>query len=179
MQDFTNDTIDTQQLPRFEEVALSPLHPSFIKIIWINIALIFVVIAILAALAIFFVEGTSEYLLHITIGYIVILLSTIIVQVINYRNRGFAFRKHDVIYRSGAIAITTTIIPYNRVQHVELHEGWISRFFGLAKIALYTAGGVSSDLKIPGIEKEHAEAIKQLLVGKIIEQEDIKQGDEE
>ncbi|KOS08187.1 hypothetical protein AM493_03685 [Flavobacterium akiainvivens] len=171
MQDFTNNTIDTTQLPRFEEVELSPLHQSYIKIIWINIAIVFGVVAILAGLAMYFVEETVNYKGYITIGYILILLLTITIQVVSYRNRGFAFRTHDVIYRSGAIAITTTIIPYNRVQHVELHEGWVSRIFGLATINIFTAGGVSSDLKIPGVEKEHAEAIKQLLVGKITDQE--------
>lgn len=179
MEDFTNETIDTTQLPRFEEVELSPLHPSFIKIIWINTAIVFVILAILVSLAIIFVDDTKEYWEYFTVGYIALLLLTIIIQVVSYKNRGFAFRTHDVIYHSGAIAITTTIIPYNRVQHVELHEGWLSRAFGLATIAVYTAGGVSSDLKIPGLEKEHAEAIKQLLVGKITEQEEKEQADDE
>jgi uncharacterized protein len=179
MEDFSNDTIDTTQLPRFEEVELSALHPSYIKIIWINIAIVFVILAVLVSLAVIFVEETKKYWGYFTVAYIVILLLTITIQVVNYRNRGYAFRAHDVIYRSGAIGITTTIIPYNRVQHVELHEGWISRAFGLATVAVYTAGGVSSDLKIPGLEKQHAEAIKQLLVGKIVEQEEKKQADEE
>jgi uncharacterized protein len=179
MEDFTNETIDTARLPRFEAVTLTPLHPSFIKIIWINIAVVFGLMAIITALAVFFVDNTVDYLTYITIGYIGILLLTITIQVVSYKNRGFAFRTHDVIYRSGAIAVTTTIIPYNRVQHVALHEGWLSRAFGLATVAIYTAGGVSSDLKIPGLEKEHAEAIKQLLVGKIVEQEEKEPADEE
>ena len=62
------------------------------------------------------------------------------------------------------------VIPYNRVQHVALHEGLIARFFGLAKVEIFTAGGVSSDIEIPGIAKEEAENIKQLLMGKIQKQ---------
>ena len=62
------------------------------------------------------------------------------------------------------------IIPYNRVQHVALHEGFISRIFGLAKVEIFTAGGNNSDLEIPGIAKEEAENIKQLLMGKIQKQ---------
>jgi len=37
----------------------------------------------------------------------------------------------------------------------------------LAKIEIFTAGGDSSDIEIPGIEKQQAENIKQLLMGKI------------
>jgi hypothetical protein len=84
--------------------------------------------------------------------------------------KGYAFRTHDVLFRSGIIATNTTIIPYNRVQHVALHEGFYSRFFGLAEIQVFTAGGSSSDIHIPGIEKERAENIKQLLMGKIQQQ---------
>jgi len=84
-----------------------------------------------------------------------------------FRKKAFAFRSHDVLFRSGIIATTTIVIPYNRVQHVALHEGFISRFFGLASVSIFTAGGSSSDIEIPGIEKEQAENIKQLLMGKI------------
>jgi membrane protein YdbS with pleckstrin-like domain len=40
----------------------------------------------------------------------------------------------------------------------------------LAKVEIFTAGGSSSDIEIPGIEKEHAEKIKQLVMGKIQQQ---------
>ena len=56
------------------------------------------------------------------------------------------------------------------MQHVVVHEGFVSRFFGLAKVEIFTAGGNSSDVSIPGIKKEQAEDIKQLLMGKIQKQ---------
>ncbi|MNL51009.1 Bacterial membrane flanked domain protein [compost metagenome] len=89
---------------------------------------------------------------------------------IGFRKKGFAFRDHDVLFRYGIVATNTTIIPYNRIQHVSLHEGWVSRYFGLATIEIFTAGGSSSDLEIPGLKKEQAENIKQLLMGKIQKQ---------
>jgi membrane protein YdbS with pleckstrin-like domain len=30
---------------------------------------------------------------------------------------------HDVLFRQGIIATNTMVIPYNRIQHVALHEG--------------------------------------------------------
>lgn len=167
MEEFTNESIDTTLLPRFEEVALTPLHPSYLKIVWLNVVLIFVLCGAAIGAAIYFIEEVTPYWLPLGIGYVVILLLTIIVQLVSFRNKGFAFRTHDVIYRSGAIAITTSIIPYNRVQHVALHEGLMSRRLALAAVEIFTAGGTGSDIKIPGLEKEHAEAIKQLLVGKV------------
>jgi membrane protein YdbS with pleckstrin-like domain len=86
---------------------------------------------------------------------------------LGFLKKGFAFRQHDVLYTYGVIATKTIIIPYNRIQHVSLHEGLLSRYFGLAKIEIFTAGGSSSDIEIPGIVKNEAESIKQLLMGKI------------
>jgi membrane protein YdbS with pleckstrin-like domain len=39
-----------------------------------------------------------------------------------------AFREHDVLYKYGILATKTIIIPYNRVQHVALHEGCFPLF---------------------------------------------------
>jgi membrane protein YdbS with pleckstrin-like domain len=171
MEQFSNETIDTAALPKFEETQLTPLHKDYKKILFFNIGLIFFILAVVAGSAIYFVEGTKDYWLPIVIGYLIIVTLTVVVTLISFRNKGFAFRSHDVIYRSGAIVLETTIIPYNRVQHVTLHEGILSRRFGLATIEIFTAGGINSDISIPGIDKEHAEKIKQLLVGKILKQD--------
>ena len=175
-QPFTNDTIDTLQLPQFEDAELTPIHSSYLTVIWVNIAVVFGIIAIIAGVGFYFIDELQPAWLGITIGYIVVLLFTIVIQVISFKNKAFAFRTHDVIYRSGAIATTTTIIPYNRIQHVAQHEGLIARWLGLAAVEVFTAGATGSDITIPGIEKDHAIAIKHLLVGKIQNQ---KQANEE
>ncbi|WP_294821101.1 PH domain-containing protein [uncultured Flavobacterium sp.] len=171
MEDFTNETIDTTNLPRFEEVELTPLQASYINVVRFNIAVTFSFIAIGAGAGFYFIEELHPYWLPVAITYSAILLLTIIIATVRFRNSGFAFRKHDVIYRSGAIALTTTIIPYNRVQHVAIEEGWLSRKLGLAEVDIFTAGGQKSDIQIPGIDKGQAERIKQLLMGKILKEE--------
>lgn len=170
MENYTNDPIDTIALQRFEEVILTPLQPSYLKIVWLNLSMIFVVIAAIAGSAIYFIEELTPNWPIVVVIYVVIAAFSALLSMVNFRNKGFAFRTHDAIYRSGAIGITTTIIPYNRVQHVALHEGFIARKLGLAEIEIFTAGGDKSDIRIPGIEKEHAEKIKQLLMGKIIKE---------
>ena len=174
-QPFSNEIIDTLALPQFEDVQLTPLHPSYLKVIWFNIALVFGIMAIAAGAGFYFISELQPYRLVISGAYIFVVILTIVINVINFKTRGFAFREHDVIYRSGAISVSTTIIPYNRVQHVAIHEGPVARWLGLATIEVFTAGGVGGDIKIPGLEKIHAAAIKQLVVGKI----DSKQAEDE
>ena len=168
MENYINEPIDLSALPRFEDVRLTRLQPSYLKVIWFNYALVYGIIAICAGVAFYFINELNKYWIPVAILYALVVILSISVSLLSFRNKGYAFRTHDAIYKSGAIAITTTIIPYNRVQHVALHEGFISRAFGLASIEIFTAGGDKSDIQIPGIEKEQAEKIKLLLMGKII-----------
>jgi membrane protein YdbS with pleckstrin-like domain len=170
MENFTNETIDTKQLPRYEEVLLTSLHPKYWSVTLINLAVVFTVLVIGAGLIWYNTEELSNYALELLIGLVIIVVVTVLLNRIAFKKKAFAFRNHDVIYRSGIIATNTMVIPYNRVQHVALHEGFVSRIFGLAKVEIFTAGGNSSDLEIPGIAKEEAENIKQLLMGKIQKQ---------
>ena len=170
MENFTNETIDTTLLPKFEEVDFSVLHPDYWKVILISLGLFFLIVAIGAGVILYFNEELSRYITELSIVYGVLLLVVLFLSRISFKKKGFAFRNHDVLFRHGIIATNTLVIPYNRVQHVALHEGLLSRIFGLAKIEIFTAGASSSDIHIPGIAKEQAENIKQLLMGKIQKQ---------
>ncbi len=171
MEEFTNETIDTKQLPRYESVELTSLHKNYWKVLLINNAIIFSIIAIVMIFLWMNIEDSQEYSPFLVFGiFLVIVNGSFFLNRISFKKKAYAFRNHDVIYRSGIISTNTMVIPYNRVQHVALHEGFVSRIFGLAKVEIFTAGGSSSDLEIPGIEKEEAENIKQLLMGKIQKQ---------
>lgn len=167
MENFTNETIDTAQLPRFEHVPMTSLHSDYWKVTAITLLAIFGILAVALGLAVYFVEELAGSGLMLGIVLAVLAVLSVGFSYIAFRKKAFAFRNHDVLFRHGVIATTTIVIPYNRVQHVALHEGFISRFFGLATIEIFTAGGSSSDIEIPGIQKKQAENIKQLLMGKI------------
>ena len=172
MKNFTNETIDINQLPKFEEVTFIALHPKYFKVVLINLGIV-IAIFILAPIILSVINpelfsGSVWLILGIVIPILLIFIVTF--SIIGFKKKGFAFREHDVLFRRGVIATNTIVIPYNRVQHVALHEGFISRYFGLAKVEIFTAGASSSDIEIPGIEKEQAENIKQLLMGKIQKQ---------
>jgi uncharacterized protein len=172
MENFTNETIDTKQLPKFEDVELTALHPKYLTVVIIN-SLLFITILVVGYFALLFFDSkdiTTKFSIQLGIATAIVSICILLYSIISFKKKAFAFRNHDVIFRSGVIATNTMVIPYNRVQHVALHETFISRFFGLAEVEIFTAGGSSSDIEIPGIAKEEAENIKQLLMGKIQKQ---------
>lgn len=172
MENFTNETIDTRQLPKFEEVTFTKLDPKYIWVVLINLAFFIGLLILVSILFSMFKSEIFSERVWLIIGAVIPVFSILLVvfSFIGFQRKGFAFREHDVLYKHGILATKTIIIPYNRVQHVALHEGFVSRYLGLAKIEIFTAGGNSSDIEIPGIEKEQAENIKQLLMGKIQKQ---------
>ncbi|SEG25613.1 PH domain-containing protein [Flavobacterium urumqiense] len=172
MENFTNETININQLPKFEEVAFTNLHPKYITVVLISLVRIIAIVVLIPILLSMFKPELFSGRVWLILGILIPVFSIMLVvfSIIGFKKKGFAFREHDVLFRHGIIATNTIVIPYNRVQHVALHEGFISRYFGLAKIEIFTAGGSSSDIEIPGIEKEQAENIKQLLMGKIQKQ---------
>ncbi len=170
MDTFSNQTINTSTLPRFEDVVFTPLQPKYWRVLLISILITLVIFSLIAAVSLYFTPDNQEFILQ-TFGSLIGFFSIIIFfNRLSFSRKGYAFREHDVLFKSGVIATTTTIVPYNRIQHVALHEGFISRKYNLAEIQIFTAGGSGSDLEIPGIAKEEAENIKQLLMGKIKKQ---------
>lgn len=167
MENFTNETIDISQLPKFEEVKFTKLHTSYWTEILISIAIFFLILGGFLTLFYFIDDIFADKWIYVGMLYFVLLLLVVGFARLSFTKKGYAFRTHDVLFRSGVIATSTIVIPYNRIQHVALHEGFISIFLGLAKVEIFTAGASSSDIHIPGIKKEQAESIKQLLMGKI------------
>lgn len=166
---FKNETIDINELPNFEEVQLNQLQPKYFNVIAINLSLFNFLILILFFVISYFKTDLFSNRVWLIIGAfigVLIILSFLLAK-LSFNKKGYAFRTHDVIYKEGLISETTTIIPFNRVQHVALHQGFISRKLGLASIELFTAGVSSSDLKIPGILLEDAQKIKSLVSQKI------------
>lgn len=169
MNNFSNNTIDLDTLPKFEELHLNALHSNYVKVLLFNFLLL-VVLAIGGFTTVFFVERevfSTKYWLLIFSALVLFLVAVVIIAKLSFNKKGYAFREHDAIYKSGLISETTTIIPFNRVQHVALHQGFISRKLGLASIELFTAGGSSSDLEIPGLLLEEAQKIKNMVSQKI------------
>ena len=62
--------------------------------------------------------------------------------------------------RTGIVFINTNIIPFFRIQNIDISEGFIMRKFRLATVTLSTAGG-NSELLL--INKDKAEEIKHLI----------------
>lgn len=176
MEEFTNSTVSFDSLPKFELVPFQPLNKNYLNVVYISNAIFSVVLAVGLTLFILFNETVRENVI-LWISILVLLIALLFwTSSISFRKKGYALREKDILFRKGILSTTTTVIPFNRIQHVALHEGVFSRMYQLSELQVYTAGGSSSDLHIPGLPREEAERIKTFLLNNInvLEKESIE-----
>lgn len=87
------------------------------------------------------------------------------------RRTNYLLRQLDLHLRTGYLWHKAVSVAINRIQHTEITQGPLERICGLSTLAVYTAGGYQSDLKIPGLEQDTAQRLKAYLTEQIIEEE--------
>lgn len=167
MKEFTNETIDLANLPKYENVELTAPNSKYWNVIVINLGIVLIIIAAFLGLFIFLLDDKLPNPIYPIVGYVFFAAFLVFIYRLSFKKRGFALREKDIIYKHGVIAETTTIIPINRIQHVALDEGIISRSYGMATLQIFTAGGASGHVHIAGIEVEKAKIMKEVLVKRL------------
>ena len=79
--------------------------------------------------------------------------------------RGWRYRvgEEALELRHGVLTVKRSIVPYFRVQHVDLSQGPIERALGLARLKVHTASA-GTDASLPGVELERAEEVRRLVL---------------
>lgn len=159
-----NDLVTINQIPDYEKIPLTNLHSEYKKIAQMN-ALIASGIGLVLLLAIFFVfDAVKKY--YTIIGILLIFVFVISYISISYKYKKYAFRQHDAIYKSGIVFQVTHIIPYVRLQHITIKQGWYAKRLGLVTLCLYTASS-NGDISISGLSLQEAERWKSFLLNRI------------
>ena len=75
---------------------------------------------------------------------------------------GYAERDQDLLVRHGLLVRRLSIVPYARMQFVDVTAGPLERAFGLATVQLHTAAA-ASDARIPGLPPAEAARLRDRL----------------
>ena len=78
------------------------------------------------------------------------------------RSWGYAERADDLLVRRGLLVRRLSIVPYGRMQFVDVTAGPLERLFGLATVQLHTAAA-ATDAKIPGLPYGEAARLRDRL----------------
>ncbi|MFD6906527.1 PH domain-containing protein [Streptomyces sp. NPDC060077] len=80
----------------------------------------------------------------------------------NWRSWRYAERADDLLLTRGVLWRQETVVPYGRMQLVEVTSGPVERHFDLASVQLHTAAA-ATDATIPGLVPAEAERLRDRL----------------
>ncbi|MFD3586601.1 PH domain-containing protein [Streptomyces sp. NPDC058683] len=80
----------------------------------------------------------------------------------NWHSWRYAERADDLLISRGVLWREETVVPYGRMQLVEVTSGPVERYFGLASVQLHTAAA-ATDAAIPGLDPAEAERLRDRL----------------
>ncbi|MGB5943304.1 MAG: PH domain-containing protein [Leeuwenhoekiella sp.] len=164
---FTNEEIDINQLPDFATVGYNDISPKYLSKSLIGLGVLtliflggwgFLWMTEIPVLGLWFL------LLALLIFFGVLLFNTVQRQ----KCYGYALRERDIVFKRGFLVSKVTVIPFNRIQHIETSSGVLDKAFKLSNLDIFTAGGSGSDITIPGLDPDTALRLKETIRLKMV-----------
>lgn len=127
----------------------------------LEVAVVFVPLIVILAVA---TAAAGEPAAAVAVAGVLIVAAMVIDWMLGRRVGAWAYseRADDLIVRRGLMFRRISVVPYGRMQFVDVTAGPLERVFGLATVRLHTAAA-ASDARIPGLDAEVAGRLRDQL----------------
>ena len=145
--------------PDHEGDALTPLHPNYVKVVRLTTlgwALPFVIGALVLESADALPRGAFLAPVLLVALYLIVR-----VPLRRYQARGYQLGSDRLRVVRGLLFRSDTVVPFGRVQHIDVHQGPLERAYGLATLVLHTAGTHNASVALPGLGHADATAMRE------------------
>jgi membrane protein YdbS with pleckstrin-like domain len=144
------------------EEGWSPVSPRLISARRITLVLCYVLV-VAGVVVLFVVPDVPRWVAYAAVGIaaaVLIWMWWLIGR--RVRSFGYAERGDDLLVTSGILFRRLVIVPYGRMQLVDVKAGPIDRWLGITTVQLHTAAA-TTDASIPGLVPEDAVALRDRL----------------
>lgn len=150
---------------------MRPLHPNHLKLLRVRAVLLAAVLIAGAALLDATALRRAAVPFGIATGGAAALAAALALLLPSRRYRAWAWRvdEDELRISSGLLVRSDAIVPFGRVQHIDILRGPLQRRYGLGSLVLHTAGTRSAAILLPGLEAGEAERIRDHIRAKIRE----------
>lgn len=149
--------------PPAEDDELTKVHPNYahaLRVRSVLTALPFLAGALVAEAAIRELAVIPSGLIAGTVLVIAALL-VIRIPLTRYNARGYQMGADRLRVVRGLMFRSDTVVPFGRVQHIDVHQGPLERFFGIATLTLHTAGNHNASVSLPGLGEDLARDMRE------------------
>jgi membrane protein YdbS with pleckstrin-like domain len=143
------------------DVSWTPVSPKLAAVRRVSAAVMFGVVAIAALLVLGMVLGW----LYGVLAVVLVVLGYVWAWVLigrNQRSWKYAEREDELLVSHGIMFRQLVVVPYGRMQFVDVAAGPLERSFGIATVELHTATP-ATDAKIPGLHPDEASRLRDRL----------------
>lgn len=91
---------------------------------------------------------------------IMLILWVLVAPARRHRAWGYRLDGDELNVAHGVLTRRHSIVPLQRVQHIDLGQGPIERRFGLAQLVVHTAGTHGATVTLPGLALAEAERLR-------------------
>ncbi len=145
-------------------LGLTPLHPPYKSVIRAVLAINLLVLLAGAGFADFMLATEAE-LTRLGSVFLPALVCAIVLLVFlperRYRRWGYDMGADRLRVLRGFLFRTDTIVPFNRIQHIDVAQGPIERIYGVSTLIVHTAGTHNSTVALPGLKAGDANAMRE------------------
>lgn len=154
---FENSVIEMASLPQLEHSDFHKLEKDYL---WLRILFVSILFLIVGSISVIFgIISNLDWWQPISVVAVIFSL-VYLLENKAFAVKGYVLRQNDISFKSGLFFFAMTSVPFNRVQHIEVYQSPLARLFDLGEVKVYTAGGSSSDISIPGLKVEDAHRLK-------------------
>jgi membrane protein YdbS with pleckstrin-like domain len=141
-------------------IVWTPVSPALASVRRVRLLLVAAVVAIVVV-AVALVFSVPVVLLALVVPAVAAVAGWVVIgrQVRAY---GYAERAEDLLIRHGLMFRALVVVPYGRMQFVDVQAGPLDRAFKVAQVQLYTASA-GSDARIPGVSDDEAARLRDRL----------------
>lgn len=139
------------------------VSPKLIVVRMIGSAIGYLIVAAIITVVAYFVE--SRWVWAGLIAWVLLALSQLALTPRRIRSWGYAERDEDLLIKHGLMYRKLVVVPYGRMQYVDVTAGPIDRALGLATVQLHTASA-GSDASIPGLPVAEASRLRDQLAAR-------------
>lgn len=149
--------------PLDEDAALTKLHPNYAHALRLRTT--FTAIPFLIGALVLETALRDEALFPggVIAGPVLLIALALIIRIPSrrYHARGYQISADRLRVVRGLLFRSDTVVPFGRVQHIDVHQGPLDRLFGIATLTLHTAGNHNASVALPGLGEPLAREMRE------------------
>ena len=151
------------------ERVMTPLHPDYRKVLRIRAAIaslfpLFIALSVdLGAIR----DGRLPPGLVTAVVAALAFVALLLLPQRRYRAWAYDEGADELHISRGLLVRTRTVVPFGRVQHIDIAQGPVERRYRLATLILHTAGTRGAAVPLPGLDHHLAEQMRDRIRGRI------------